>query len=196
LDKSAKLIHKELPPHSDNMTAIKVLMPHSSFNRLLSTTMYFHQSRIYSVFPFIISGPWCAQDKQNFWSPTTDDVHNSDGAESMTSNCTTESELRSSLASSFGLESQELPSTPEASSSSADLSTCLLHAGYEELWTIWELLRLVVIFSPIILIPRRTDGSDVMTRYTKNSIECAFTFDLLKAIVFNSLKKTFHSKLV
>jgi hypothetical protein len=89
-----------------------------------STTMYFHQSRMYSVLPFILSGPWCAKDKQKFWSPTTDNVHNSNGLESMTSNFTTESELRSSLASSFELESQELPSTPKASSSSADLSTC------------------------------------------------------------------------
>jgi hypothetical protein len=91
-----------------------------------STAMIFHQSKMYSAFPFILPGPWCAQDKQKFWSPTTEDVHNSDGVESTTSNCTSDIELRSSLASSFELESQELPSTPEASSSSANLSTYLL----------------------------------------------------------------------
>lgn len=76
-------------------------------------------------------GPWCAQDKQKFWSPTTDYVQNSDGVESTTSTCTTENDLRTGsegnmdtdLASSFEFESQELPSTPKANSASADLST-------------------------------------------------------------------------
>lgn len=82
-------------------------------------------------FSFILLGPWCAQDKQKFWSPTTDYVQNSDGVESTTSTCTTENDLRTGsegnmdtdLASSFEFESQELPSTPKANSASADLST-------------------------------------------------------------------------
>jgi hypothetical protein len=78
----------------DNMMAIRVLMP-QELQSASSTTMNFHQSKnlLNFSFEFLLSGPWCAR---SFGAQQTDDVQNSDGVESATSNCTTESELRSS----------------------------------------------------------------------------------------------------
>ncbi|KAG0598679.1 hypothetical protein M758_12G093100 [Ceratodon purpureus] len=68
-------------------------------------------------------GPWCAQDKQKFWSPSTE---SSDRVEPTTS--TSENDLRTSsqgnLASSSESASQDAPSTWTTTSSSAELNTC------------------------------------------------------------------------
>ena len=85
---------------------------------------------VFSVLPSFLSGLWCAQDKQTFWSPPTDNVQNFDTVEFMTSTPSAENNLRSSsgvtdsgLASSLELNPQELPSIPKATSST-DVSTC------------------------------------------------------------------------
>ena len=80
-------------------------------------------SLMYSRCRFMLSGPWCAQDKQKFWSPSTE---SSDRVEPTTS--TSENDLRTSsqgnLASSSESASQDAPSTWTTTSSSAELNTC------------------------------------------------------------------------
>ncbi|XP_024363352.1 ubiquitin C-terminal hydrolase 22 isoform X1 [Physcomitrium patens] len=58
--------------------------------------------------PRLDVGPWCAPDKQKFWSPVSDDVQNFERKESVASPCSTQNGLGIVSQGNIDCESQEL----------------------------------------------------------------------------------------